>query len=89
MLCMSVLNMMMFIAFSVIAVSWGWGMRGTAIGGEKGAMLPGALLGLSFASFAGTDRTVEYYFIFTAAGAVGMYVGGQMTYGETLGLTMN
>lgn len=86
---MSVLNMIMFIAFSVIAVSWGWGMRGTAIGGEKGAMLPGALLGLSFASFAGTDRTVEYYFIFTAAGAVGMYVGGQMTYGETLGLTMD
>ena len=41
---MSVLNMIMFITFSVIAVSWGWGMRGTAIGGEKGAMLPGALL---------------------------------------------
>ena len=63
---MSVLNMIMFITFSVIAVSWGWGMRGTAIGGEKGAMLPGALLGLSFAVFEGIEKTTDFYFIFSA-----------------------
>lgn len=86
---MSAANIIMFIIFSVIALSWGWGMRGTAIGGEKGALLPGALLGLSFAVFAGVEKTTDFYFIFTAAGAVGMYVGGKMTYGETLALTMD
>lgn len=86
---MTLLKILFYAIFFTVALSWGWGMRGTAIGGEKGAMLPGALLGLSFAAFCGTEQTTAHYYIFAAAGAVGMYIGGHMTYGETLGLSMN
>lgn len=39
---MVALYITLFLAFSAVSVSYGWGMRGTIIGGEKGAMLPGA-----------------------------------------------
>lgn len=73
----------------VPAVSYGWGMRGTTIGGEKGAMLPGALIGLILALFSDVLIVRENFYIFSALGAVAMYFGGAMTYGETLGLSMN
>ena len=64
-------------------------MRGTTIGGEKGAMLPGALIGLLIAVFSNILIVREHFYIFSALGAVSMYFGGSMTYGETLGLSMN
>ncbi len=76
--------------FSIIfATSYAWGMRGTTIGGEKGAMLPGALIGLLIAVFSNVLIVREHFYIFSALGAVSMYFGGSMTYGETLGLSMN
>lgn len=73
----------------IMAVSYGWGMRGTTIGGEKGAMLPGAIMGTFIAMFSGIYIVKESFFIFTALGAIGTYFGGCMTYGETLSLSMS
>ena len=78
-----------FIIFACIAVSYGWGMRGTIIGGEKGAMLPGAFMGLLIAVFSGSEVLSSSPWILAGAGALCMYCGGCMTYGETLGLSMN
>ena len=78
-----------FIIFAGIAVSYGWGMRGTIIGGEKGAMLPGAFMGLLIAAFSGSQVLSSSPWILAGAGALCMYGGGCMTYGETLGLSMN
>ncbi len=71
-----------------LAVSYGWGMRGTTIGGEKGAMLPGALIGLFTSMFCGVPLLYENCFVLCALGASGMYFGGGMTYGETLSFSM-
>lgn len=73
------------VAFATLAGSYGWGMRGCKIGGEKGAMLPGAFLGLIFAWFSGSDIIRENFWIFSAVGALAMFFGGTETYGETLG----
>jgi len=80
---------LLFIAISAIALSYGWGMRGTNIGGETGAMLPGALMGLALAVFSGSDFLREHFYLLSAAGALGMYFGGSMSYGETVGLRSN
>lgn len=86
---MSTATAALFIIISAIAVSYGWGMRGTTIGGEKGAMLPGAIMGIMIAVFSGIPAFSEYFVYLTALGSLGMYFGGCMTYGETLGLSMN
>ena len=81
-------DIIIFVVFSGIAVSYGWGMRGTIIGGEKGAMLPGALMGLFMALFSGSEVLSSSPWILAGAGALTMYCGGCMTYGETLHLSM-
>lgn len=86
---MDILNSIFFVLFAAIAVSYGWGMRGTIIGGEKGAMLPGAFLGMIIALFSGSEVLAQTPWILAGAGAVGMYCGGNMTYAETLHLTMH
>ncbi|MCL2298616.1 MAG: hypothetical protein FWC27_00520, partial [Firmicutes bacterium] len=70
----------LFIAISAVAMSYGWGMRGTTLGGEKGAMLPGALMGLLIAVFSGSPFLRENFFLLSAAGALGIYFGGSMSY---------
>ncbi len=82
------MNDIIFILFSAVAVSYGWGMRGTIIGGEKGAMLPGALMGLLIALFSESEVLISSPWILAGAGALSMYCGGCMTYGETLHLSM-
>lgn len=86
---MDIISALSLIAVIIPAVSYGWGMRGTTIGGEKGAMLPGALIGAIIALTSGILIVQEYFYVFAALGAIGMYFGGCMTYGETLGLSMN
>ncbi len=86
---MDIWSNIFFIVFSTVAVSYGWGMRGTIIGGEKGAMLPGAFMGLLIAVFSGSEILASSPWILAGAGAVGMYCGGNMTYGETLHLSMH
>ncbi len=86
---MDVLSAILLVITIIPAVSYAWGMRGTTIGGEKGAMLPGAIIGLVIAMFSGILIIREHFYIFSALGAVSMYLGGAMTYGETLGISMN
>jgi len=79
-------SILLFIAVSAVAVSYGWGMRGTTLGGEKGAMLPGALMGLLIAVFSGSDFLREHFYLLSAAGALGIYFGGSMSYMQSIGL---
>lgn len=80
---------LLFIFLCIIAMAYGWGMRGSILGGEKGAMLPGAFVGLLIAHFSGIPALQENWFLLTTAGACGFFLCGCQTYGETLGLTMN
>lgn len=85
---MSASAIIFFIFFSAIATSYAWGMRGTIIGGEKGAMLPGAMLGLIIAIFSGSELLMTQPYLLAGIGAVAMYCGGNMTYMDTLDLSM-
>jgi len=67
-----------------VAGSYGWAVRGTTVGKEKGAMLPGALLGIFLAWFTGSPVIRENFWIFCAAGALAMAVGGTETYAQTM-----
>ena len=82
------LNSVLMILLCTLAMAYGWGMRGSILGGEKGAMLPGAFVGLLLARFSGIPALQDNWFLLTTAGACGFFLGGAMTYGETLGLTM-
>lgn len=72
------------ILLTTLAASYGWGMRGSLIGGEKGAMLPGALIGLVFGWLYGYGSVSA-----AAAGLMGMTFGGTETYGETIGFVLH
>ena len=72
------------ILVTTFAASYGWGMRGSLIGGEKGAMLPGALIGLILGWFSGLGAETA-----AAAGLMGMTFGGTETYGETIGFVLH
>lgn len=79
-----------FIILTVsIAVSYGWGMRGALLGGLRGAVLPGALLGTFLALFSGNEIIAKNFYIFAAAGACAMSFGGNETYGQTLSLILH
>lgn len=78
-----------FIITVGIAVSYGWGMRGMIIGGERGAVLPGALLGMFLALFSGNEMIIQNFYIFTAAGALGMAYGGFEPYAQTMGFILH
>ncbi len=80
---MTVLQCVLCVAVAALAGCYGWGMRGTIIGGEKGAMLPGLLIALTLAMFSG-DAFSHYYWIPAAAGLVGMTFGGIEPYGDTI-----
>ncbi|MGN1478724.1 MAG: hypothetical protein ACI4XH_03065 [Acutalibacteraceae bacterium] len=72
-----------------IALSYGWGMRGALIGGEKGALLPGAMLGMFLALFSGVEAISSHYYVFAAAGAIGMSFGGFEPYAQTMGFILH
>lgn len=82
---MSFSDALVLILFTTLAASYGWGMRGSLIGGEKGAMLPGALIGLILGKFSGYGMAVTA----AAAGLMGMTFGGTETYGETIGFVLH
>ena len=80
----------LFIIFTVsLAVSYGWGMRGMIIGGERGAVLPGALLGFFLALFSGNEFVADKFYIFAAAGALGMAYGGFEPYADTMSFILH
>lgn len=72
-----------------IAMSYGWGMRGSLIGSERGAVLPGAILGMFLALFSGSELIADKFYFFAAAGAASMAYGGTQTYGQTLGFIVH
>ncbi len=82
---MSFANAFVWILFTTLAASYAWGMRGALIGGEKGAMLPGAFVGLALKAFAGPCGGIGV----VAAGLMGMTYGGIEPYGETIGLVLH
>ncbi|MBE6715773.1 MAG: hypothetical protein E7573_02525 [Ruminococcaceae bacterium] len=77
------------VLFAGFAVSYGWGIRGFVIGGEKGALLPGALLGIGVAFFAAGDKGHELWTFFAAAGALSMFYGGTETYAQTMSFLLS
>ncbi len=76
-------NAILCAVFVIFAAGYGWGMRGTVIGGEKGAMLPGMYIGLLLALFSPSGIR-EYFWIPAAAGLIGMTFGGIEPYGDTI-----
>lgn len=77
------------VLFAGFAVSYGWGIRGFVIGGEKGALLPGALLGIAVAFFAFGEEGRELWLYFAAAGALSMFYGGTETYAQTMSFLLS
>ncbi len=86
---MSTVNLIFSILLIGIAVSYGWGMRGAVIGGEKGAMLPGALLGFFLAKLSGVPDICDNAMIFSAIGCLSMGYGGFETYAQTMGMILH
>jgi len=70
-------------------MSYAWGMRGTNLGGEKSAMLPGAVMGTMLAVCSGSPFLLQNAYLMAAAGALGMFFGGHMSYMQSVGLTSN
>ncbi len=81
---MSPLNILLSVLFAGFAVSYGWGIRGFVIGGEKGALLPGALMGIAVSFFAFGEAGSNFWMFFAAAGALTMFYGGTETYAQTM-----
>ena len=70
---------------AAVAMSLGWGLRGSIGGGSLGAMIPGAMIGLVLCVL--LDRHSDAGLI-AAFAAVGVGFGGQETYGQTVGLSL-
>jgi len=68
-----------------VAMSLGWGLRGSIGGGSLGAMIPGAMIGLVLCLL--LDRHSDAGLI-AAFAAIGVGFGGQETYGQTVGLSL-
>ena len=76
-----------FILFPAVAVLLGWGLRGYIGGGPFAAMIPGCFLALSLSLLLGHDRNTAA--IAALFGTIAIGYGGEMTYGQTLGLATN
>ena len=74
------------IALAALAMSLGWGIRGD-YGHEAGAMIPGALLGLSICLASGREDWWRRASLMGMCGAIGWAFGGQMSYGQITGYT--
>src|SRR5580700_1439185 len=76
----------LMILLAALAMSVGWGIRGD-YGHEYGAMIPGALLGLSISL---TSRRPDWQargVTLAFLGALGWAFGGQMSYAKIVGYT--
>jgi len=74
-----------WLLFPAVTMSLGWGLRGFIGGGPLGAMIPGAMIALALALLLGRRQDIG---LIAACGAVGIGFGGQETYGQTVGLSM-
>jgi hypothetical protein len=78
-------GMLWKILLSGVLMSLGWGIRGQ-FGGQMGAMVPGAFVGLALATTSDIPELQSRFLSLAAVGAIGIAFGGMMTYGQTLGL---
>lgn len=79
-------SVLLFMLLPMVAMSLGWGLRGTIGGSFLGAMIPGAIVTLCLCQLLGWRNSVG---IIAAIGTVGVGLGGQETYGQTIGLLRN
>ena len=77
----------LFIVFPAIAMLLGWGLRGYIGGGPFGAMIPGAMVAMTISILLELPPGIAS--IFVLFGVVGVGIGGEMTYGQTLGFLKN
>jgi hypothetical protein len=77
----------LYIIFPAVSMLLGWGLRGYIGGGPFGAMIPGAMVALCIAFL--LDLPVELASVLAVFGAIGIGLGGEMTYGQTLGFLKN
>lgn len=64
-----------------VAMMLGWGLRGFIGGGPFGAMIPGAMVALCLSLLHKRKDAA----LIAAFAAIGVGIGGQMTYGQTVG----
>jgi len=76
------------VLFTAMAGGVGWGIRGQ-FGHELGAMIPGVLVSLTLVLLLCPRAASRQVVLAVAWGTVAMGFGGNMTYGQTLGLTQN
>ena len=76
-----------FIIFPAIAMMLGWGLRGYIGGGPFGAMIPGAMVAICLGLL--LEMPVFIISVLAVFGVVGIGLGGEMTYGQTLGFLRN
>jgi hypothetical protein len=77
----------MFVALPALAMMLGWGLRGHIGGGPFGAMIPGAMVTLSISLLLKLPAAATS--IVVVFGVIGIGLGGEMTYGQTLGFLRN
>lgn len=72
--------------FCGLATALGWGLRGE-FGGETGAAIPGALLGLAIALTSRRPGHLRHAAVIGMAATLGIALGGIMSYGRIIGYT--
>jgi hypothetical protein len=75
----------LYLVFPALTMSLGWGLRGSIGGGPLGAMIPGAMVGLALCLL--LEREADAGRV-AALASVGVGFGGQETYGQTVGLSL-
>lgn len=73
---------------SALSMAYGWGWRGD-YGHELGAMLPGALVGMSVCLASGRRDWWNNVLVFGLFGAIGWAFGGSQSYGIVVGYTLH
>ncbi len=76
-------NQILPVLFVAVTMSIGWGFRGFIGGGPLGAMIPGALVALALCLWLRIPPS--RCGLIAAFGAVGIGIGGEITYGQTVG----
>ena len=76
-------SLLYFTLFPAIAMLLGWGLRGFIGGGPYGAMIPGAMVMIAICML--LDVPLLFAIIAVVFGTAGTAMGGEMTYGQTIG----